>query len=379
MMAATSHQSSFDRRNAPMPHTLRVGIIGANVRGGWAADSHGPAVQGLEGLILAAVATNKQETADEAARAFGVSKAYASGAAMIADPDIDIVTVATRVPDHRDLVLAAIAAGKHVYSEWPLGISSAEADMMAEAARSAGVHHAIGLQLRESPAVRAAIDHLRSGAIGRLLSISSFSSTAGFGPDVAAPFAYLENPSTFANLVTIQGAHTLDLVAALGGTPAVLSAQASRQFPTIRVGEDKDERRRQTFDHLLVQGRSGGGVPFAIEVAGGRKGGTPFFLDIVGAEGSLRLEGGAPRGLQSGRIALLRDGERVMVDEGECRTMPDAALNVAGVYAALRDDISGGTSKVCGFNHAAGLTRMIEAVLRSSDEGRSVDARRWAA
>lgn len=369
----------FAGRERTMATVLRVGIIGANARGGWAADSHVPAVQDLDGMILAAVATNRQETADEAAQAFGVSKAYPSGTALIADPGIDIVTVATRVPDHRELVLAAIAAGKHVYSEWPLGISSAEADAMAEAARAAGVNHAIGLQLRASPAVCAAVEQLRSGAIGRLLSVSGFSSTAGFGPDVAPPFAYLEDPATFANLVTIQGAHMLDLVAAFGGMPASLSALASRQFPTITMGENGDVYPRRTFDHLLAQGRFEGGTPFAIEVAGGRKGDTPFFLDIVGEKGTLRLEGGAPRGLQAGRIALFKDGGQVMVEEGDRQGMPDAAVNVAGVYAALHDDIVAGTTTVHGFDHAAGLTRMIEAVLRSSEDGCSVVARGWAA
>ena len=62
-------------------------------------EAHVPAVQGLAGLDLAAVATSSRETADEAAHAFGVDKAYGNGAALIADPDIDIVTVATRVLD----------------------------------------------------------------------------------------------------------------------------------------------------------------------------------------------------------------------------------------------------------------------------------------
>ncbi len=265
-----------------MARSLRVGIIGANARGGWAGDAHVPAVQGLAGLELAAVATSRQKTADEAAHAFAVPKAYASGFALIDDPAIDLVTVATRVPDHRALVLAALAAGKHVYSEWPLGRGSAESNEMARAASDAGVHHAIGLQLRASPAVRAARECLVSGAIGRLLSISAFSSTAGFGPNVAVPFVYLEDPAAFANLVTIQGMHTLDLVTALGGMPTDLSALTSRQFPEIRTGDDGERRQRDTFDHLLVQGRFEGGGPFTMEVAGGRKADTPFWLDLVG-------------------------------------------------------------------------------------------------
>ena len=334
--------------------------------------AHVPAVQALDGLALAAVATNAQDTADEAAHKFGVRKAYGSGASLIADPDIDIVTVATRVPDHRDLVLAALAAGKHVYSEWPLGRGSPEAIEMASAAEAAGVQHVIGLQLRASPAVRAARARLAAGGIGRLLSLSAFSSSAGFGPTVAAPFAYLEDPDAFANLVTIQGAHTFDLVAALGGGPESLAALASRQFPDILTGDDRTPRRRETFDHLLVQGGLAGAATFAIEVAGGRQGETPFWLDIVGDAGSLRLDGGAPRGLQSGRIGLIENGARIEVDEGELANLPDEAVNVAGVYAELRDGIRTGRRTAPGFDHAVWLTGLIEAALRSSEEGQTI-------
>ncbi len=355
-----------------MATVLRVGIIGANARGGWAADSHVPATQGLDGLELVAVATNRQDTADEAAHAFGVAKAYASGDALIADPEIDIVTVATRVPDHHDLVLAAVTAGKHVYSEWPLGVGAAQSGGLARTAQAAGVHHAIGLQLRGSPAVRLARERLASGAVGRVLSLSAFSSTAGFGPDVPSQFLYLEDPTAFANLVTIQGAHTLDLVALLGGAPTEFAARLSRQFPEIRAGEEKEIRPRTTFDHMLVQGAAEGGASFSVEVAGGRKGETPFWLEIQGESGVLRLDGGAPRGLQSGRIGLLQDGERVAVDEGELARLPDAAVNVGGVYARLRDDIRQHAREVTGFDRTVALSRLVEGILASSDGGGSV-------
>lgn len=341
---------------------LKVGIIGVNTSGGWAAEAHVPAVQAVDGLHLMAVAAGSQAAADEAAQTFGVAKAYGNGHALIADPDIDVVTVATRVPGHRDLLRAALAAGKHVYSEWPLGAGSHQAREIADAARSAGVKHAIGLQLRESPAVRMARDILGSGALGRILSVSVSSTTAGFGPDVPPHFAYLEDPATFANMVTIQSAHTVDLLIALAGPLEFMSALGSRQFPLIQVGEPRQPRKRITFDHLLIQGRHAAGAPFALEVVGGRTGETPFHLDLIGEKGCLRLDGGAARGLQSGRIGLIRDGERQAVNEGPFAELSDAAINVAGVYAALRDDIRRGTSNVTDFGHAVKLTRLIEDV-----------------
>lgn len=360
-----------------MTGTIRVGIVGANAEGGWAQDSHVPAVQRLSGLEFAAVATSNQHTADKAAAAFGVAKAYPSGLDLIRDPEIDLVTVATRVPNHRELVLAALAAGKHVYCEWPLGRSIGEAEEMAQAAQDAEVRTAIGLQLRASPATSKARSLIASGAIGRLLSMSVTSATAGFGPVVPAPFVYLEDPTNFANLVTIQGAHTLDLAIALAGSLRNLSALATTQYPMIEAGDDHASRIRVTFDHLLVQARAMSGSSVAIAVAGGRPPEAPFWLEAVGEHGVLRMEGGAARGAQAGRMRVLVDDVEVAIDEGELAGMPEAAVNVAATYSALRDDIVHHTANAVGFDHAVRLTRLVEDTFAASRDGRRVTSNDW--
>ena len=361
-----------------MGKTIRVGIIGASAQGGWARESHVPAVGGVEGLEFAAVATNSQATAAAAARAFGVPSAFASGLDLARSPDVDLVAVCTRVPDHRDIVLAAIAAGKHVYCEWPLGRSVAEAEEMAVAARRAGVLTAIGLQLRGSPAVKRARGLVASGAIGHPLSASMYSSTAGFGPDVPDPFLYLEDPASFANLVTIQGAHTIDLAVAVAGTLADLNALTTRQYPEIAAGADGERRPRVTYDHLLLQGRLAAGGALSVEVAGGRPPeDTPFSMRLVGDKGVLDLDGGAMRGLQSGRLGVTLDGARQAIDEGELAPLPDAAANVGGVYAGLRDAIRGGSSGVADFDHAVRLTRLVTDLLASSETGTRTMSPDW--
>jgi len=110
-----------------MTQSLRVGIIGANADRGWARESHIPAVQKLADLELTAVANKGQDTADAAAKAFGVKTAYGDAADLIRDPDIDLVTVAVTLPAHRELILGALAAGKHIYCEYPLGRDAAKA------------------------------------------------------------------------------------------------------------------------------------------------------------------------------------------------------------------------------------------------------------
>ncbi|MBE7218791.1 MAG: hypothetical protein INR64_09995 [Caulobacteraceae bacterium] len=114
---------------------------------------------------------------------------------------------------------------------------------------------------------------------------------------------------------------------------------------------------------MLAQGVTGAGAAFNVEVAGGRGECAPFWLEIQGSAGSLRLEGGAARGLQAGRVTLLENGEPVAADEGELATLPDAAVNVGGVYAEFRDDIGRGSRRVAGFGEALELTRRIDAIL----------------
>ena len=356
-----------------MDDVLRVGIIGASAGRGWARISHVPAVQELPGLALHAVVGSSQASADAAARAFGIATAHADAASLFRDPSIDIVAV--KVPDHRALALAAVAAGKHLYCEWPLGRNTAETVELAAAIRESGVHAAIGLQARADPAVRQARRLVLSGAVGRVLSARIVSTTMAFGPEVEPAMAFAEDPANGVTLPSIQGAHTLDVAAAVLGRFASVSAMATTQFPEVRIGVDQATRR--TCDHLLVQARLTGGAPVSIEVAGGRPADdTPFRFEITGETGTLVLEGGAPRGFQSGRLRLLLDNQEQRLD-GVPAASPETAASVAGIYAALRDDIRNGTWTAPGADDALRLSRLLDDVLRSAETGTSSRAGEW--
>lgn len=161
---------------------IRVGIVGANPDVSWAKLSHVPAIKGLPGVRLAAVATRNEQTARQAAEAFGADRWYSDPYAMIRDDQIDVVTIAVNVPAHRDLVLAALDADKAVYCEAPLGRTVSEAEEMARAVGSN--HTANGLQGRFNPAVRRAAQLLSTGKIGRPLNARLVSTTVGFGPQI---------------------------------------------------------------------------------------------------------------------------------------------------------------------------------------------------
>jgi len=362
-----------------MSKTLRVGVIGASARRGWAKISHVPAIQQLDGLELAAVVTQDQPSANEAAQAFGAAKGYGDPKQLFADPDIDIVTVAVNVPAHRALVLGALAAGKHVFCEYPLGRDLAETEMLARAAREAGAHTAIGLQLRASPAALRARALVASGAIGRVLNASILSTTMAFGPDAEAAMAFAEQAENGVSVATIQAGHTVDLAISVLGGLAELSALAATQFPQVRV-EGKDGPKPQTRtipDYLSVLARLESGAPVSIETIGGRPANdTPFRFTITGEKGALLLQGGAERGVQSGILRLSRDGQSLEVDPFAVPA-PETASHVAGLYALLRDDILAGTRSVPGFDHGMRMSRLIADALNASAHGTRVAASAW--
>src|SRR6202795_1996363 len=108
-----------------MANKIRLGFIGANVRSIWASQSHFPALLASPDVELTAVCTTRPETAEAARKAFGAKLAFTEFKAMVASKEIDAVAVVVRVPSPYEPTRAASEAGKHAYTEWPLGRTTA--------------------------------------------------------------------------------------------------------------------------------------------------------------------------------------------------------------------------------------------------------------
>ena len=87
---------------------IRVGIVGANPQRGFASVAHIPALQALPDFEITAVCTTRQESAEAAARHLGARLAFADCEKLAQHPDVDLVTVSVKVPDHYRPVMAAI-------------------------------------------------------------------------------------------------------------------------------------------------------------------------------------------------------------------------------------------------------------------------------
>jgi predicted dehydrogenase len=348
---------------------IRVGIVGANAKASWAKMSHVPAINGLPGLKLAAVATRNERSAREAAETFGADRWFADPFAMIRDDQIDLITIAVNVPAHRALVLAALDAGKAVYCEAPLGRTVPETEEMATAVGSS--HAAIGLQGRMNPAVRRAAQLLSSGKIGRPLNARIVSASVGFGPELPSSHEYFNKAASGANLLTITGGHTLDLVEAVLQPIIEVDARTEILWPAVKLTDIGGESLRETADYIAVLGKTRSGAVFTADIRGGvAPEDVRSIFEIRGSEGWLSLASDHPYGFQAGDLKLTSNVAFMAPEEAAVSGwFADAAINVGEVYSRLVRDVHAGTYSTPGFEHALHNARLIEAVRRAAERG----------
>nr|WP_218868936.1 Gfo/Idh/MocA family oxidoreductase [Leifsonia psychrotolerans] len=127
---------------------------------------------------VTAVGSRSAARAEHFARTHGIPRSYGSAQGLVDDPEVDIVYVAAPNSQHRPLALQAIAAGKHVLVEKPIGVDHADALAIAQAARAAGVFAMEAMWSRFLPQTDVILQLLESGRLGTVTLV-----TADFGAD----------------------------------------------------------------------------------------------------------------------------------------------------------------------------------------------------
>lgn len=354
---------------------IRVGLIGANAGHGWAGIAHIPAIRAVETLKLTAVATRSQASADAAAEAFGVERAFGDAYAMILDPDVDLVSVVVKVPGHYDLVMAAIAAGKAVYCEWPLGVEVAQAEAMANAARAAGVRTAIGLQGRSSPWLlhlkRLVADHY----VGQVLSTTLLASDMFSTGDVALANAYMLDVSNGTNPLTVHGGHLLDGLANILGEFAGLAAVMTTSRPEVTVRETGERVRSTSPDQIVVAGLLASGAAASVHIRAGRPLDQALLWEIQGDRGFLRLRTADSfihwrrlriEGSQGDTPLETLDPPPVDSFTAAQGDADGPSWTLARHYASFAESILSDRQTVAGFDEAVNRHRLIERIRMSA-------------
>src|SRR5256714_5795320 len=266
--------------------TLGVGIIGVSPVRGWAATAHIPALRALPNYEIRALSAHSAESARAAGEVFGVNAVFSDHEQLVTQPDIDMVVVTAKVPHHRKLVSAALAAGKAVYCEWPLGRDLDDARAMAALAADQGVRTVVGLQARQAPVIERVQELLSDGYVGEVLSTSMVGLSV-LGDVLVEPNAYMLDKTNGANALTVAVGHSVDILNHVLGEFADLSAVSDLRRPLITIEETGEQITKTAADQIAVIGTLTSGATASIHIREAVAGGPRFLWEINGTGGTL--------------------------------------------------------------------------------------------
>lgn len=167
-----------------LKNIVRVGLIGAGRMGSF----HGETVaQRIPGATLVAVADPVPGAAEKLAAKLGAQKSYTDPQAMLNDPDIDAVVIASPARTHAELIVAAAKASKGVFCEKPMAVTLEEADKAINAAEEAGVTLQVGFNRRFVSGFAAAYEEIKAGKIGVPQLLRSTTRDPGLGDPAPIP------------------------------------------------------------------------------------------------------------------------------------------------------------------------------------------------
>lgn len=330
----------------PLVSPVRWGVIGA---GDVVEHKSGPALQAASGSQLVAVMRRDAAKAADFARRHGVPRWYDDADALINDPDVDAVYIATPPHMHAPYTVRAAAAGKPVYVEKPMARTAAECRVMLDACAAADVPLFVAYYRRAMPRFETVARLLAEGAIGEPCAVRV--TLLQPPPPARGPLPWRLDPEiSGGGLFVDLGSHTLDLLDHLLG-PLVARGGASSSTDGV---EDV--------------------VSASLEFASGVRGvglwafGTSEHLDeveIVGSGGSLQFSsfGTEPLRLRTPdgerlfaapypnpvQLPLVESVVAALTGSGECPSTGESALRTAEVVDTLLEGIRA-TPRVPGGN-----------------------------
>jgi predicted dehydrogenase len=360
---------------------FRVGIIGT----GFMGQAHAFALRAVGHtfdlpctFVLDTVADVTEKAAEDFRRRFVVERATTNWRTLCTDPKIDIVSITAPNALHKEMALAAIAHGKHVWCEKPLAPLASEALEMTEAAEAAGVKTQVGFNYLCNPIFRLAREMIRAGELGEIRAYRGLHAE-DYMADRNAPFTFRHDPAgggAFADL----GSHALATAEYLCGPIARLMGDTAtvigeRPTPT-------GPRKVETNDVGRAFLRFANGATGAVEaswIAHGRK--MQHDFEVVGEKASLAFHG-----QHLNELLHAPAGQPFRTIEAGPATPPYGQFCVAPGHQLGFNDLKtieawGYARALLGeasepFNFRAGhrIQSLVELVHRSSTEERWLDA-----
>lgn len=347
---------------------IRVGIVGV---GNWAQYGHIPALQLLPQYEIVSVYARRREVAQAVASQHGIGHVAATVSELANRADVDLVLVLTTAPQHEEGIRAAVAAGKDVYSEWPLTPSNETSRVLAKLADDAGVRHVAGLQRRLSPTNRYLRDLIGQDYVGKIRSVRLHVSTSYLQAHRPASLAWTAPSKNFSSVLAIYGGHFLDALTAVVGTLENVSGMALNQFPVVTIQETGETIATTAPDQFaaIATLKDGGGL-VSVHVEGGKRNGSGVQLDITGHAGDLKVTnvsafGGHGQdyliaGANGDGVPLATLDVPASYDALPLNELPSAVRELAHLYAAFARDMATGSRTAPNFEDAIRVHALID-------------------
>jgi predicted dehydrogenase len=358
-----------------------VGLIGTGFMGKAHAFGYAAAPRTFDlpfGLVLATVADMTLETAEHAARAYGFETATADWRDIVNDPGIDIVSVTAPNALHKEMSLAAIAAGKHVYCEKPLAPLSEDAREMAQAAEAAGVGTQVGFNYLCNPMFALAREMIAAGELGDIRGYRGLHAE-DYMADETGPFTFRHDPAGGGALADL-GSHALATAEYLLGPVTEVMGDC-----VTMIGERPDGRGGRRAVEVDDVGRAylrfANGATGSIEgnwISTGRK--MQHDFEVYGSKGALVFSGERLNELhffdacdRTGRQGFRRIeagpahppyGAFIVAPGHQIGFNDLKTIEVAGFVRA----IEGGSAEPFGFRAGLRIQSLVETIQRSSRE-----------
>ena len=325
---------------------LGWGVIGT----GWvSADFTVPAMRNCPGSRVVACLGSSAEKSKSFAERFSIPTPHSTLASLLADDGVDAVYIATPNALHREAVIAAARAGKHVLCEKPFAMSVEDARAMAAACASAGVTLRVAHQMRLEAVLGRAREIVLSGRLGRIAAISLERASAN------PPRTTWRRQLAQSGVVFDVGVHLLDQVQWITG----------EQFAEVAAFTSPDRAAGEPDDQITVLGRLDGGGHAVVRAT----------REVASAENNLIVEGSAATLITSALRFVPEHTLKVRDASGTLEERFPASPAYEWEVRAFEQEVKGKRSVLPDGDEGAQLVAVTCAVLEAVAQRRTIAVR----
>ncbi|MDE2445405.1 MAG: Gfo/Idh/MocA family oxidoreductase [Alphaproteobacteria bacterium] len=365
-----------------MKKTLGIGIIGTGFMGKAHAFAYRSALAAFPDIpvpVMKMIADVNAESAAKAAHQYGFEKSSGNWRDLVNDPAIDVVSITTPNTLHKEMALAAIAAGKHVHCEKPLSPTLSDSADMLKAADAKGVITQVGFNYIKNPMLKIARDMIAAGELGEITGFRGIHAE-DYMHDPQSPWTWRIDPSGGPGVIADLGSHIIGMARFLLGPIASVNADVETVVKQRPVAKGSSETKPVLVDdiaRMLVRFDKGfGGTIEANWVKTGRQ--MQLGFEVEGSKGALAFTQERLNELKVYKAGgNLRDKGFTTIESGP-QHPPYGGFCVAGGHqlgfndlktiemAEFLSGIASGKANGPDFREAYEIQKVVEAAIESS-------------